>query len=203
MANQQFWADDPLSLLSDLNPFPNSKMSSNEKYNAITRLIIIISLIMLYMDFKYTLYFLIISLLLILLLKHYSDKKTEKFSTSSTYLNFPETMPTVTPLNAEEWQIPPPVYDEPSIQVEENPIKIQEQYPYPIYGQYISQSSMIPYQEEATTNRSLQDVKPFMTQEFMRNELQYRNDMTRPFINKINREFRGGCYDSVSPYNSW
>lgn len=202
MLEQSFWVDDPISLLKDLNPFPNSSMTMNERYNAFTRLVIIITVVMFYMDFQYALQFFLLALLFIIILKYSSKKKEENFGIPPTYIEGSCPMTTVPPLYAEEWQIPPPIYDEYSL-IPEEQVNSGEQYPYPVYGQYMTKSSVLPYQEGMMNNRPLRDLKPFMTDEFSRNAIQFREDMIRPFVNKINREYRHGCFDQISPYSSW
>lgn len=204
MSNEQFWADDPMGLLSDLNPFPNTNMSLNEKFNALTRLVILITAVMFYMEFNYTLQFFLIAILMILLLQRVAaNKQKDNFGIPPTYVEGSCPMTTVPPLHAEEWQSPPPAYDQYSLIPEETPEEQLKRYPYPVYGQYITQSSILPYQEDMTTNRPLKDAQPFIVDEFTRNQLQYRADMIRPFVNKLNRQYRHGCYDQISPYSSW
>lgn len=50
----QFWAENPRCIFSSLDIFPNSSMTIDEKLNALTRLIILISIIMYALKNKYS-----------------------------------------------------------------------------------------------------------------------------------------------------
>lgn len=210
--NEKFWVDDPTALISNFQLLPSKDMSLNEKLNTLTRLAIICSVVMYFMEFEYWLIFLITSILIVVSLKYLSvANKKEGFSIPPTYADGSAPMTTVPPLFAEEWQIPPPAYDIYNMSDMENPWtelacesqQCLNQQPYPIYGQYISDTTVLPSQEEEIKNRPLKDAQQYMTDAFTQDQLDYRNSMTRLFVNKINREYRSGCFDQISPYTSW
>lgn len=198
----KFWVNDPCILLTDFNLIPNSSLTQNEKLNALTRIVLIVSIIMYFIEYKQWYLFSIIGLLMILLIK-LSDSKQEGFSIPPTYVDGAEPMTTIPPLHAEEWQSPPPIYDEytnaPSPEgkcgsyVEDRPI----------YGQYITNSNLFPYQNQNLLNKPLNEAKLYMNDEFTRDTMQHRNDMSRSFVNKLDRWYRHGCYDAISPSNSY
>ncbi len=64
----KFWIENPAVLLSSLDVFPNSDMSEEERLNAITRLIIVISVILLVMGYKEWLIFLIIGIVFVVII---------------------------------------------------------------------------------------------------------------------------------------
>lgn len=213
MSYNEFWLDNPCNLFSDFVLLPKKTMSHDEMLNALTRLVIIISIIMYIMEYEYWLLFLIIAIMIIIICKYYykKDVKKEGFSMNPTYTEGSVPFTTVPPLFAEELQLPPPSYDEYTWTGVSSPqsdasCESQEcltEYPYPIFGQYITDTTMLPVEEEETKNRPLKDVQIYMTDSFTRDQMDYRNDMTRLYVNKINREYKHGCYDQITPYSSW
>ncbi len=213
----KFWIDDWCALFSDFSLLPTNSMSLNEKLNALTRLVIVLSIVMYFMKYEYWLCFLILSVLIIFLIKYFDGKnrgKKEGFSIPPTYTCGSCPMTTIPPLFAEEKQLPPPAYDiidavgsvSPWDEAGCESQECLKDYSYPIFGQYITSTTMLPNEENEVRNRPLKDAQYYMTNSFTDNVLQFRNDMTRLFVNKINREYRGGntgCYDSITPYSSW
>jgi len=212
----KFWIDDWCSLFSDFSMLPTNQMSLNEKLNALTRLVIVLSIVMYFMEYEYWLCFLTLSILIIFLIKYFDSKgndKKEGFSIPPTYTCGSCPFTTVPPLFAEEKQLPPPAYDIIDAQGSVSPWdeaacdsqECLKNYSYPVFGQYISSSTMLPHQENEVRNRPLKSTEMYMNDSFTNNTLQFRNDMTRLYVNKINREYRGlnGCYDQITPYSSW
>lgn len=210
--HEKFWVDDPSVLISNLQLLPTQDMSLDQKLNALTRLAIICAVVMYFMEFEYWLVFFITAILIIICLKYLSvNSKKEGFTIPPTYVDGAAPMTTVPPLFAEEWQIPPPAYDIYNMSEMENPwteLACQSQecltsQPYPIYGQYISDTTVLPSEEEEIKNRPLRDAQQYMVDARTRDEIDYRNNMTRLYVNKINREYRAGCFDQITPYSSW
>lgn len=108
----KFWLEDPSALFNSMAFFPNENMTRDQKLNALTRLAILISGGLYWLQYPYWLTFLLVSVLGIVALK-YSCKpeRKEGFSIPPTYqgINHEETV--LAPTFAEEWQIPPPEYD--------------------------------------------------------------------------------------------
>jgi len=63
MVSVKFWVENPCIIFTDLVFFPVNGMSKEEKLNALTRLAIVISLVMYYMEYKHWLTFLLVSIL--------------------------------------------------------------------------------------------------------------------------------------------
>lgn len=213
---EKFWMNDPCILVKKFNILPSLELSLNEKLNATTRIIFIITIIMLCLDFPYWYWFLIIGLLIIMAIKiicsKYCKNKdnyglggnyNENFSIPSVYVDGSSPMTTVSPLFAESIQSPAPIYDEytnaPPAEGECGEI-IEDR---PIFGQYISSTRLFPYQSAELNNRPLNDSLLYMNNEWSRDQLQFRNDMTRTFINKMDRLYKHNCGDSISPTNSY
>lgn len=207
---QKFWLDDPAILIKDFTLTMNKDNCSdmNLKLNILTRIIFIITIIMYAVEFEYWYFFLGISLLIIFGLKIVSCKSIEvkeHFSIPPTYIDGAEPMTTVAPLFAEEWQIPPPIYNE----YTNSPLnpKCNENFDYiedtPVFGQYIGPNNLFPYQRTDVASMTLNDSKLFMNDSFTDDALKFRNDMSRNFINKMNRIYKNGCYDQISPYDSY
>lgn len=203
---EKSWIDDPLELFSSVSVLPSSDGSKCERINSMTRLVLLISLFLYIMDYKYWLTFLIVGLAVMILMKYQSDQK-EDFSMNNRYVS-PQYMdcdcPTtvVPPLHAEEWQIPTPQYNTYEL-VTPVPEEIQEEPSFASpYGRYISTSN-IPTYATNVTNLSLNDARMVMEDSFTRDTMQFRDDMTRIYKNKLDREYRHGCFDSISPYTSF
>ena len=62
-----FWLENPVSLFGDMKIMPNNSMTTEERMNCITRLIILIFLVIHLFDYKY--YFLLFLLLFFIIYK--------------------------------------------------------------------------------------------------------------------------------------
>ena len=212
MTDDKFWTDDPLVLLSEYHVLPQKHLTTNQKLNALTRSLLIATLIMYGIEYKYWFTFLIIGIIIILVIKLMSDakKKTlrEGFSIPPTYIQGAEPMSTIPPAFAEEWQVPPPVYDE-YTNIGANAAKQCDAScgarayndDRPIYGQYIIANDLKPYQSGVVQHMPLNEARLYMNDEFTKDSLQFRNDMTRNYINKMDRMYRGGCAPNISSSN--
>ena len=194
-----FWLDNPCILFTNLNFIPASNLSLNERLNALTRIVLVTTGVLYYIEYQYWSVFLLASLLIIFGIKITS--KQEDFTIPPTYIEGAEPMTTVPPLFAEEWQSPPPIYDEYTNSPPACP-SYESGDDRPIYGQYITYNNLEPYTANELSNRPLDNAKLFMNDEFTRDTLQFRNDMSRGFVNKLDRWYRHGCYDQISPANS-
>lgn len=206
----KFWVEDTCILFTNPQIFPTPSMSRNEKLNSLTRLAIVISVVLYIMKYEYWLPFLLISVLAIVLLKYAGKIKDEvekeHFTIVPTYLapDFEQTI--VPPLFAEEWQILPPAYDlysqvPPDITFKE-PLRPQA-YPY---GQYLTRTTLIPGQEAAVhmLNGSLRDAREYVNNSFLRNDLAFRDNISRIYKKKLEKRFRNyQTQDTISPYHSY
>lgn len=206
-----FWLKDWCQLFSSYDILPLKRMSVNEKLNSFTRLVLLTTLVLYIMDQKYWLYILIGGLAVVFAIKCASEQKREGFSLNPTYAEGSTPMTTVPPLFAEEWQIPPPAYDTYSWEgvispSSERACESQSQlkdYSYPIVNEYITDSTLLPFEEETIKNRPLKDVGMYMSDAYSRDQMDFRNDMTKIYNNKINREYKHGCNQNITPFNSW
>lgn len=110
-AKVKFWLEDPLVLARSIDFIPSEGMTRDEKLNALTRLVIGVSVFLYVSKYKYWSTFLLVSLAGIIGLKYSGRSKTEGFSVPPTYdgINYQETV--LAPAYAEEWQVPPVSYD--------------------------------------------------------------------------------------------
>lgn len=230
--SQQFWVNDPCILFTDIVFFPVQSMTPNEKLNAITRLVLLITIIMIACRYEYWAAFLLVGLVIVLLGKLIivplistpTSETIENFSVSPTYVpvnanmyevcasdGIPDVSPvysdydfktiTVPPVFSEEWRSPPPCYDSHDVSADLTDLcDIEDDRP--VYAQYITPSNLLPYQQLGTFNQTLDYAKLYMNDEFTKDTLQFRNDMTRLFTNKVDRWYRGGCYDALSSKNN-
>lgn len=72
-----FWTENPEILIRDIALVPNEDMTTEERMNAITRIIIIVFIIMLVLKYQHALTFLLIALIIVILM-YYSVKRNEK-----------------------------------------------------------------------------------------------------------------------------
>ena len=207
----KFWLDDVCALFTrPYRVLPTTEMSKNEKLNALTRLTIVGAALMYYFDSEYWLGFLLGALLIIVVIKYRfaADCKREGFTVTPTYNSTDFMQTTVTPLFAEEWQIPPPVYDlqdnaEPVDQTFDVPID-HENYPY---GQYLTKTNLLPIDEEiiykTNPTQGSTDARAFENSTFTRHTLAFREDMSRIYKKSLERRFRQNLNDTFSPYSSY
>ncbi len=178
-SNDLFWAKDPGVLFQNFAVFPTPDMTKNEKLNALTRLAIVISIIMYFMEYQHWFIFLILSLLVIVILAYAGDPEAfvtktmasedsgistekeesdttdgiEKFTVTPTYVGTDFQQTVVSPTYSEEWQNPPPAYD-----LYTNVVSTM--YPntfetplkpqsYP-YGQFLTKTNLLPGDEYYT-----------------------------------------------------
>nr|QBK85488.1 MAG: hypothetical protein LCMAC101_00750 [Marseillevirus LCMAC101] len=229
-SNDVFWAKDPGVLFRSFAIFPTPDMTKNEKLNALTRLAIAVSIVMYFMEYQHWFIFLILSLLVIVILAYAGDSEAfttkkmdsdsqsdkdldvengiEKFSVPATYLGTDFQQTVVSPTFSEEWQIPPPAYD---LNVNttfandpnrfDTPMKPQS-YPY---GQYLTRTNLLPSDEYYTHLGcgGPNSARSYVNSTFLRNDLQFRDNMMRLYKKRLNRRFRNNGNDTFSPYNSF
>lgn len=218
--DEKFWTEDPCVLFNSFQILPTSKQTKNEKLNCLTRLAIIISSLLAFFEYKedpkiiswYTspwFSFLIVSLLAIVLLK-YAGKPSEaptkeNFTIVPTYPSLDMEQTNVAPLFAEEWQIYPPAYDlyqnQPPESTFDAPLKPQS-YPY---GQYLTRTNLLPSDEHhiRMLNGGPRNAREYANTAFLRNEMAFRENLTRLYKKKLNRRFQQSCNDTFSPYHSY
>lgn len=115
----------------------------------------------------------------------------------------------VSPIFAEEWHVRPPVYDlyinqPPRQQSISIPNKIDDPRDYP-YGQYLTITNLLPGEEKKVNlfcNRK-SSALAYINNQFTRQDVAFRENMTRVLKKKLHRRFRHDCYDLWSPYNSF
>jgi len=217
-----FWAKDPGVLFRSFAIFPTPDMTKNEKLNALTRLAIAVSIIMYYMEYQHWFIFLILSLLVIVILAYAGDPETfavkkmdsneesniEKFTVTPTYVGTDFQQTTVTPVYAEEWQIPPRAYDiYTNVTSDNNPNRFdtpmkRQSYPY---GQYLTTTNLLPSDEYYTHLGcgGPNAARSYANSTFLRHDLAFRENMTRLYKKRLNRRFRNDGQDTFSPYNSF
>lgn len=205
LEKEKFWLND-FSALFQWNLIPSPDLTLNQKLNAFTRLIIIFTIILYAMEIKYWWILPITGIIIIFILKIIcgcNNKNREGFSIPPTYVDGAEPMTTISPAFAEEWQSPPPIYDEYTNAPPQEKCGEYEET-RPIFGQYISSSRLLPYEDQMVQNTPLNDAQLLMNDEFTRDTLQHRSDLSRGYVNRMNRIYRhGACYDNLSPMNSY
>ena len=208
---QKFWVRDPEILVTDLALTPTSKMSRNEKLNALTRFVIVLAVVLYFLGYDIWWTFLLVSIIVILLLKCALGKKdvktTEGFTVTPTYnsLDFEQT--SVAPLFAEEWQIYPPAYDLYENEGNPNATFMEPDKPqlYP-YGQYLTRTNLLPGDEFAThmMNGGTQNAREYANSAFTRHSIAFRDQQSRLIKKIMARRYRNSnLNDSFSPFTSY
>jgi hypothetical protein len=229
--SDKFWVEDPCVLFTNLEFFPVKNMTKSEKLNALTRLVIIVSLLLYVMENEQWFVFLTLSMLIIIIMNYQGEQEKfkksklstkeekpekeaetvlENFSITPTYSGSDFQQTIVAPTFAEEWQIPPPAYD------------IYTQIPYPNpenqsafeapltpqsypYGQYLTKTNLLP-SDEYYINQGCGGAKTareYQNSNFLRHDLAHRENMSRIHKKKLDRRFRHNCHDTYSPFTSY
>lgn len=208
----KFWVEDPCVLFRDLGRLlPTKEMTHSEKLNALTRLTLIVTGVMVIMNFDEWLYFLLGALLIIVVLYYSKKSKTEGFSVTPTYNGTDFQQTTVAPLFAEEWHVPPPAYDlytrVPYPQgagqnTFEKPLQPQS-YPY---GQYLTKTNLLPSDEYYSHMGcgGARTAREYINSTFTRHDIAHRENISRIYKKKLARRYRhSNTNDSFSPFHSY
>lgn len=204
-SDEKFWAEDLSDLFCSLSIVPTASMTLDAKLNAVTRLVIIVSIIAYFLGYQYWYVFLLVSLGLLILFK-YSRKKPKKegFTIPQTNLVGSQIVSTIPPVLGEQWENPSPTYNNYTLLANEDgpncstPVTFDESA-FPVYGQYYTQSNLQPFRDEELRNQSLVDATVQMNNAFLSDQLQFRNDYVRLFNNRLRRENSNTHYEAVSP----
>lgn len=204
----KFWLENPCVLISP-QIFPVYGMTKAEKLNAITRLIIIISVILYFLEVKWWSTFFLAALLIVIILE-YAPFSTqifpplEGFSITPTYISPDFQQTVVAPTFSEEWRIPPPAYDVYSNYSE--PMQFDDRMnpmTFP-YGQYLTPTNLLPQDEYYTRMMcSKRNAREFASSAFLRHRMAFQENMTRMHKKEQDRRFRSTGGDSYSPYYSF
>lgn len=212
----KFWVEDPSILFTDMVLFPIEGMTLAQKLNALTRLAIVIAIVMYVMEYKNWHIFLLASILILVVINYSSKSKKESccgggnkegFTLTPTRIGDDFQSTVVAPVFAEETRIPPPAYDlYTKIEYEdmpfEEPIRPQA-YPY---GQYLTRTNLLPsdeYQVHMNPNGGAKTAREYVNSTFTKNDMAYRENMTRIFKKSLDRRFRHTIQDSWSPFHSY
>jgi hypothetical protein len=226
--DDKFWVEDPCILFTNISLFPTKSMTKSEKLNALSRLVIIISLLLYLMENEQWFVFLTLSLLIIIIMNYQQEKEKfkksellsnennttpllENFSITPTYSGSDFQQTIIAPTFAEEWQVPPPAYDlytqipypAPSGYQDEfeEPLKAQS-YPY---GQYMTKTNLLPSDEYYLHQGcgGARTAREYQNSNFLRHDLAHRENMSRIHKKKLERRFRHNGHDTFSPFTSY
>lgn len=228
---EKFWMNDPWVLISNASFLPKKCMSQNEQLNSLTRLSILLSIIMKFMKNQNWLYFLLISILVIVFIKF--TKGVENFSITPLETNnnnnnnniieldaFEDTRGEnkehvfVNPVFSEEWQINPNIFPEEDLFGSVGPNEPFSGFEQPTradtpYSQYLSRTNLLPSDEamfgtlSSKGKGSQQWAREYANSAFTRNTIAHRNDMMSIYKKSLNRRFQNNCNDTFSPFHSF
>ncbi len=208
-----FWLN-ICELFSDISVLPSKDMDTDGKLNALTRLVLIISLgLYIMLDSNQWLQFLLLALVVLVVLYFInrqnagSSTTTENFTITPTYLSDDFTQTVVAPTFAEEWHNPPPAYD---VQVEAIPMnEFPQEAPmnpqsYP-YGQYLTRTNLLPSDEQTIRmgDGSVLKAREMVNSFWTRNDIAYKENMSRIHKLRQDRRFRHNTQDTFSPFHSF
>jgi hypothetical protein len=203
---QKFWVEDLCVLFSPLTLIPTEKMTKNERLNALTRLVLVITAILFYIQYEYWLQVLLISLFAIVLFKYGGKKDGEKesFTVTPTFSSSDMNVTTCAPLFSEEWQIPPPAYDIYENTPQWETFTAPEPQVFP-FGMYMTRTNLLPSDEQSIKflNGGPRQAKSYINSAFIRNELSSRENLQALYKKKLARRFRSNSEDTFSPYSSY
>lgn len=211
--SDDLWVYTPSCLAKRFSIVPSSDMNTCEKLNSIMRFIIVMTIVLVVIDFKDWFIFLIVAgvVLAILSISYASDDSSsvEGFSLNPSYACGAQPFTTVPPALGEEWTSPSPTYNEYTNLPSETtfaapgyPIgKCPEQENFPVWTEYVTSTNVRPFSFEAIQNTNLADSTLYMNDVFSSSQLEFRNNMSRNYIDRINRNFQNGfaCVDQLSP----
>ena len=132
----------------------------------------------------------------------------EGFTVTPTYLSTDFERTVVAPTYAEEWAIKPRSYDIVSATAQPSEYTLKSTSPppraYP-YGQYLTQTNLLPNDEEVVQMMcgGASPAREYANSAFLRNDLAFRENISRIHKKKLERRFRQNCNDNFSPYNSY
>lgn len=196
-----FWVDDITALFERLSPFPTPKMTLNQKLNALTIMSILVTIVLFVLKFPLWHLFLVTALLVLVIVKYNMSCNKEKFTVPDTTIESADVLPTIPSALDQEWSVPPPTYaNYELLETSQEPMGS-----YNIMGNYMTRSSLLPSDEQAISDNgmTLQQSKVYMQDQRTKDEIAYRNDMSRIFKNRLKREYRHGCSDDLSPRVSY
>lgn len=203
----KFWVNDPSILITNLQLVPCEKMTRDEKFNALTRLVIIFTIFLYFMDVEYWLTFLLVAVLVIVLLKFTSKdvNNAEHFTVTPTFASLDFQQTEVAPLFDSSYSIIPVNYDI----VENIPPEIEYTTPLPpqsyVYGQYVTPTNLLPNDEQACRmlNGGVRQARAYANSAFTRQSLAFRENMTRLYKKKLARRYKNQLGDAFSSFTSF
>jgi len=205
-----FWTESPCELFSNFVIFPTVNMTKDEKLNAITRLLIIITVLLYALEYEHWLLFGLAGIVGIVLLKYMKigggEGYIEGFSLPATYNSPDISTITVAPAFSSEWAVNVPaydIYDNSAPDYSDSPIELIPPSSYP-YGQLRSNYNQIPSDEFDMEMNSCgaRSARSFANTSFMRRNIQQREDVMRLHKKRLARRFRAQSGDVFSPYSS-
>jgi len=167
--------------------------------------ILILIVVGILMKFKiHNIIWIVIALLLGYLVAVRNVKCKENFTKTPSYVDNDFEITSVAPTYDEEWSIPPPSYDiENQCEEKCTPIDDIEPQNYP-YGQILSKTNMLPMDEHylRTNTESLNVAKSYANDYATRNDVAFRDNMTKIFKKSLRHRFKNNCNDNFSPFHS-
>jgi len=207
MADVKFWIEDPCILFTDLVLLPTTNLSRQQKLNALSRLVIIISIVLYMMDYRGWSTFALVSLMILALLNYSNAVKQENFTIIPTNIDgdFYTTVPA--PIFAEEHRLPPPSYDH-----FQNMDLIDDRFEEPMrpqsypYGQYLTTTNLLPKDEYAVRMNATggaRSAREYVNSTFTKHDLAFRENLMGGYHRQMNKRFRQNHQDTWSPYHSY
>lgn len=202
-----FWLDHPADLVG-VDIFPSQNMSYDDRLNALTRLVLLGTLVLFFLEIKHW-YIIGGVCIALLIVAHYLPYGfyTEGFSITPTYTGMDYTSTVIAPAMAEEWRLDAPTYEIfgppdtfTDTDVFDEPLRPQS-YPY---GQYLTKTNLLPSDEYYShqlcggANRA----RTYANSTFLRNDLAFRDNISTGYKEKMNRRYRHTGEQSYSPFST-
>lgn len=202
----KFWIETPCELFADMTIFPTATMTKDEKLNAVTRLIIICSVVLYALEYEHWMLFCLAGIIGVVMLKYMkTGSNVEGFSLPTTYNSPNISQITVAPAFSSEWSFPPSydVYDNSGPDHSSDPIEMLPPSSYP-YGQVVANYNQLPSDEHDLRMNSCgaRSARSFANTSFTRRTIAHREDIMRIHKKRLARRFRMQSGNVFSPYSS-
>lgn len=218
---EKFWLDSPQDLVG-LYLFPRKEDSISTKLNSFTRILIIVVVGMMALQYKNWLVVLLTGLVVVLVLAYINrgseDKKQgfAKIADLDTNIEALDINPynpsdlrpvNLEPTYADSWPNDTISYDiiDNVIENQNVPMTVDrldfDQRPY---GQYITRTNLMPRDELAVQSfmGSSNRARDYINSTFAERDVRAREDSMKFIKLKMNSRFKHNCYSEVSPYTS-
>jgi len=207
--HNKFWVEDPCILLLDPVFIPSPGQSRDQKLNALTRLVILVTVILYMCEYEHWLLFLVVAILVIVIIhsvsknrKDDSEKSKEHFTFTNRYSDMPYErtpdggfMTTLPPPQAETNLLPPMNYDTGTTEL----VEVEGFNSGDLGDSYMTHTSLLPETEmtivDSQPPMSLNKAMDYANNSWIfQRDINHRQDMINRFRRVMNQRNISGNY---------